>query len=133
MKMSMKSVQTRIRQFLRAHPRELREMDVVVGVSRGGLIPAALIATAIDKPLVSVYIDRRDRVFVDRGAWIRRKHILLVDDMVRTGKTFTKMLALLKRHKPASIKSFTLSCLQAAHARPTWTIITDRDQRMPWD
>lgn len=133
MNTSMKSVQSLIAAFLRAHRAELKRIDFVVGVSRGGLIPAAFIATAIDKPLTSVYIDRQDRVYLDRGAWLRGKRVLLVDDIVRTGKTFKKMLALLARQKPSSIKSFTLFCLSTATIQPTWTTLTSRDRTLPWD
>jgi adenine/guanine phosphoribosyltransferase-like PRPP-binding protein len=133
MKTDCKTVKKNIDRFLRQHKSDLRNIDVVVGVSRGGLIPAVFIATAIDKPLVTVYIDREDRVYLDRAAWIKSKRVLLVDDIVRTGSTFKKMLALLKRHHPKSLKSFTLFCLRAAHARPTWTTMISTDRLLPWD
>lgn len=133
MTVSMRSVQSMIDVFVRTHRRELADIDFVVGVSRGGLIPAAFIATKLDKPLVAAYIDRQDRVYLDRGAWLRGKRVLLVDDIVRTGKTFKKIEALVARHKPTSIQSFTLFCLDTATARPTWTTSTNANRRFPWD
>jgi len=129
----MESIQKQISQFLRVYGVELRQIDFVVGVSRGGLIPAAIIATALDKPLVSVYIDQQDHVYLDRGEWIIGKRVLLVDDIIRTGSTFKKMLDLLKQHKPKSVRSFTLYCLNGAVVKPTWTRLTKRDRVMPWD
>ncbi|MBI5794396.1 phosphoribosyltransferase [Candidatus Uhrbacteria bacterium] len=133
MKTSLQAVQKRIDQFLHHQRRELEKIDFVVGVSRGGLIPATLIATAIDKPLLAVYIDRQDRVYIDRPEWISGKRLLLVDDIVRTGSTLKKMLALLEQCKPTSILSFTLCCLKDASVRPTWTKMILKDRSMPWD
>ena len=65
----------------------LAGVDFVVGVSRGGLVPAALLATKIDKPLAAVYIDKNDEIFFDRGEWIAGKNVLVVDDIIRSGKT----------------------------------------------
>lgn len=131
--MKFAEVQKLVERFVRAHAGPLRTVDFVVGVSRGGLIPAALIATRIDKPLVAVYIDQKDRVYLDRKGWLRGKRVLLVDDIVRTGATLGKMVALLKKSGVREIKSFTLFCLRGARVRPTWTTLISRDQKMPWD
>lgn len=133
MNMTLAIIQRDTQRFIRAHQHELVAIDFVVGISRGGLIPAVLIATALDKPLVAVYIDRHDRVYLDRSAWLRGKRLLLVDDIVRTGKTFKKMRALLTRSRPKSIASFTLYCLKDASFFPTWTRRITSDRAMPWD
>lgn len=133
MNVSMPTVQSLLDTFVQKHRRKLQTIDFVVGVSRGGLIPAALIATRIDKPLVTAYIDRQDRVYLDRGSWLRGKQVLLVDDIIRTGKTFKKIQTLVSRQKPASIQSFTLFCLFNASIVPTWTTMTKQDNRFPWD
>lgn len=127
-------VEKQVEKFVRAHRARLKnEIDFVVGVSRGGLIPAVLIAVRLNKPLVAVYIDKKDKVYLDRKPWLSGKRILLVDDIVRTGKTFRKMLALLKKSGAREIKSFTLFCLKSSGLRPTWTTIISRDKKMPWD
>ena len=129
----MHRVQSVIAAFIHAHSTELAKVDFVVGISRGGLVPSALIATKLDKPLVAAYIDRQDRVYLDRGAWLKGKHILIVDDIVRTGKTFKKIEALVARHNPSSIQSFTLFCMVSSIVRPTWTTLTKTDRSFPWD
>ena len=73
----------------------LREnINFVIGISRGGLIPAALIATKLDKPLIAAYINREDKIHFDCYDWIVNKNVLVVDDIRRSGKT----LALLNEH-----------------------------------
>ena len=131
--MKLSQVQTLIKRFIRAHPELPRTIDFIVGVSRGGLIPAALIATRLDKPLIAIYIDRHDRVYLDRQEWLRGKRVLLVDDIVRSGATLGKMLALLKKSGVREVKTFTLFCLRGARVRPTWTTLVTRDKKMPWD
>lgn len=71
------------------------KFDFIVGISRGGLIPAAWIATHLNKPLVTAYINREDEVFADRIEWLTGKNVLLVDDTIRSGKTMNKIVDLL--------------------------------------
>ncbi len=71
------------------------DIDFIVGISRGGLIPAAMIATNINKPLVTAYIDKEDNVYFDKPEWIKDKNVLLVDDICRSGKTLKKIRTLL--------------------------------------
>jgi len=66
-------------------------IDFVIGVSRGGLIPAVWIATHLNKPLTVVYINKQDEVFIDRKDWIKNKRVLIVDDTIRSGKTIKKV------------------------------------------
>jgi len=61
--------------------------DFIIGVSRGGLIPATIIATSINKPLVTAYIDKQDNVYIDRIDWLKGKNVVIIDDIVRTGRT----------------------------------------------
>ena len=93
--------------------------DVIVGISRGGLIPAAIIAMKNDKPLVAIYIDKNDIMYLDRFQWIEGKHILLVDDIIRTGKTIIAAKQHLMRYGAERIDTFTL--------------YDTRNRVMPWD
>ncbi len=126
-------VEKQVEKFVLKYKKELKGVDFVVGMSRGGLIPAVLIATRLDKPLIVVYIDKNDQVYLDRAEWIQGKQVLFVDDIVRTGKTFSKILALLKKSGVREIKSFTLFYLRSSSIRPTWTTIISQDKKMPWD
>lgn len=86
----------------------LERIDFVIGVSRGGLIPAVWIATHLNRPLITAYIDKEDKVYIDRGEWIKDKNILIVDDTIRSGKTFTKINKLVTDCEAKEINSFFL-------------------------
>lgn len=76
------------------------EFDLVVGIGRGGVIPAALVSQKLGIPLEILRIRYRDDQHVplyDTPKMLERvcfafegKRILLVDDVSRTGKTFVR-------------------------------------------
>lgn len=109
------------------------EVEFVVGISRGGLFPAAYVATKLDKPLVVAYIDKKDNVFFDRSTWIKNKRILVVDDIVRTGKTLNKIVGLLKTKKPKNVKTLTIYSLFSAKKLSDFCLLTTTDILFPWD
>ena len=116
----------------------LIDIDFVIGMSRGGLVPAALLAGKIDKPLAAAYINKQDEIFFDRADWVKDKNVLVVDDVVRSGKT----LWLLKNYLdstsvPKSISFFTLfkikSLLDNNYKIPVFSREIDDDVVFPWD
>jgi len=131
-------IENRIKEFIDRNKELLNKVDFVVGVSRGGLVPAALLAAKIDKPLVGVYINKQDEIFFDRAEWINGKNVLVVDDIIRSGKT----LWLLKNHlgknaKPASISFFALykvvSLINDKYNVESFSRGTNEDIVFPWD
>lgn len=125
-------------EFVEDNREFLEKIDFVVGMSRGGLVPAALLAARIDKPLVAAYINKNDVIFFDRAKWINDKNILAVDDVIRSGKT----LWLLKNHlqkycQPKNISFLALyrvKSLQNENYRIqsfAWEI--NEDVVFPWD
>jgi len=94
--------------FIKKEKKELDSIDFVIGISRGGLIPAAWLSTKIIKPLVAAYIDKQDNVYFDRKEWIINKNVLIVDDICRSGKTLCKISKLIEKSNPKSIKIFTI-------------------------
>ena len=58
--------------------------DAIVGVSRGGLLPASIIARVLDVPLYcATHTDKG--VFIERGSDLVGKNVVVVDDTFRTG------------------------------------------------
>ena len=112
---------------------ELEDVDFVCGISRGGLFPAMLVATKLNKPLVVAYIDKKDIVYFDRSEWIREKKVLLVDDIVRTGKTLFLIKNLLTDEGAKEIKTLTIYDLISSDVDPDYSLMTKVDIRFPWD
>jgi adenine/guanine phosphoribosyltransferase-like PRPP-binding protein len=92
---------------------QLRDVDFIVGVSRGGLVFAAMIAAAINKPLVAVYVNKTKNyeISCDHFEWISCKKICIIDDIIRSGKTMQDIVDYFhKRGKGlANIKIFVLA------------------------
>jgi hypoxanthine phosphoribosyltransferase len=137
-KVAFGEIEEVIDEFVDKNREFLDKIEVVVGVSRGGLVPAALLAAKIDKPLAAAYINKQDEIFFDRGEWIAGKNVLVVDDVIRSGKT----LWLVKNHlqkccRPKSISFFVLfkvKSLQNEDYRiQSFSREIDEDVVFPWD
>jgi len=71
--------------------------DYIVGVKRGGLIPAIKLSHMIDKPLIMMSCQLRDdtdnRVkLLEAEALSRDRKILIVDDICDSGNTLQKII-----------------------------------------
>ena len=137
-KVAFGEIEEVIDEFVDKNREFLDKVEFVVGVSRGGLVPAALLAAKIDKPLAAAYINKQDEIFFDRGEWIAGKNVLVVDDVIRSGKT----LWLVKNHlqkccRPKSISFFVLfkvKSLQNEDYRiQSFSREIDEDVVFPWD
>jgi len=63
--------------------------DIVVGIARGGVIPAALLSKALGvKDMFTLKLERENdrRISADALPDISGKKILLVEDMLETGR-----------------------------------------------
>ncbi|OGI69688.1 hypothetical protein A3A09_03055 [Candidatus Nomurabacteria bacterium RIFCSPLOWO2_01_FULL_42_20] len=129
----LNSIGQKVNQFVIEHQAELADFDLVIGVSRGGLIPAALIAAKLDKPLIAAYIDRQNKVYLDKPEWIKDKKVLLVDDICRTGLTLSLIKKLAEEASPSLLKTFTLFCLSKSSFKTDYTTIIETDIKLPWD
>jgi hypoxanthine phosphoribosyltransferase len=127
-----------VNEFVGGNKEFLDKVEVVVGMSRGGLVPAALLAAKIDKPLIAAYINKQDEIFFDRGNWISGKNILVVDDIIRSGKT----LRLLKNCLQKNCRLKSISFFALYRVKPlqnenyniqSFSRETDEDIIFPWD
>ncbi len=129
----LNSIAKKINQFTSERENELAEFDLIIGVSRGGLIPATLIATKLYKLLIAAYIDRENNVYLDKPEWVKGKKVLLVDDICRSGLTLSKIKNLVELARPKLIKTYTLFCLTKSAFRPDFTTLIEEDLKLPWD
>jgi uncharacterized HAD superfamily protein len=77
--------------------------DVIVGVPRSGMLPASILALALDRPLSDT------RSFIERRNWRQgdknvqdciARRILLVEDSVNSGKALARNVALIRAARP---------------------------------
>jgi hypoxanthine phosphoribosyltransferase len=73
------------------------KFDYIVGISRGGLVPAVMLSHRLNLPLVPITWSTRDftkqehNLSVAQDLWAG-KNILLVDDINDSGKTFLDLV-----------------------------------------
>lgn len=93
------------------------KLDMIVAISRGGLVLARILSDFLDLPIFNIAIEsyadinesKEPRVTQDIGsAEIRGKKILLVDEICDSGKTFERAVAYLNSVEPLQIKSACL-------------------------
>jgi len=66
--------------------------DYVVGLTRGGLLPAMLISSYLDIPMETLRVSLRDHADTESNCWMAEdafdgKNILIVDDISDSGET----------------------------------------------
>ena len=93
------------------------EFDLVVGIARGGIVPALLLSGFLQKELAFIWLKYRDEtgdICYEKPQLMKEcnfdffgKRILLVDDRTRTGSTFDAAKNFLKG--AASIKTFAVN------------------------
>ena len=117
---SADQIQTRVAELAKEIERGLPDGDefVVVGVLKGSFIFMADLVRNIEKPLACDFIrvssyekDRSTGVVrfeFDTTQPITGKHVLLVEDIVDTGRTLKALLEHMKAKKPASLKVASL-------------------------
>lgn len=64
------------------------QIDMIVGIERGGLIPASIISYKLKLPMVSVNTDG----ITKSNLMISRKNILVIDDINDTGTTLKDII-----------------------------------------
>jgi hypoxanthine phosphoribosyltransferase len=84
---------------------EFPDVDLIVGIASGGVVPASLVAFHLNKPLDVMAINYRDednnprydvpQLLAEISEPITGKHILLVDDVSVSGKTLEAAKTLL--------------------------------------
>lgn len=87
---------------------DLPEVDMVVGIATGGIVPASLAAYKLERPLTLLHINyraedntpQRDAPYLLKPSTVQPppKRILLVDDVSVTGQTFNLARRLLPDH-----------------------------------
>lgn len=138
MKPTLNEIKLEVDNFVDNHKSFFDQIDIVIGMSRGGLIPAVLVSTKLNKPLVTAYINKKDEIFFDRSEWIKEKNVLIVDDIVRSGKTMNFLKTYLEKNtNPNSILIYTIYAVTSMRDNflniAVSTTEVKEDVKFPWD
>lgn len=107
------------------------EIDWIVGISRGGLVPAVILSHKMDKPLYTIGLSsyKKDvkvggdfHVYgLDPAFYVncRKKRILIVDEVCDSGETIVALKDLFARCTTIPPKFATL------HYKPTAIVVPD--------
>ena len=85
-------VEHQVQEILRQMQKDQWMPDYVVGLTRGGLVPANMISQYLDIPMHTLKVNLRDHAYVENNTWMAHdafinKRILVVDDINDTGAT----------------------------------------------
>ena len=104
------------------------DVDEIVAISRGGLTLGRLLSDFLRVPIFTIAIQsytdiKKQGVVTITGklqSSIRGKHILLVDDVSETGKTFHRAITYLKKDKPKKITTVAVYFKSHSDYRPDY-------------
>lgn len=94
--------------------------DYIVGITRGGLVPAVLMSHWLDVPLETLKVSLRDEGQTESNCWMAEdafngKNILIVDDINDSGATINWI-----------VEDWKTSCLPDD---PTWNDVWNKNVR----
>lgn len=119
--------------------------DIVIGIPRGGMILATLLAEMLARDLLSIYVSRRiNGIEVQETPFLKcmipqdiisDKRILLVDEITATGKTMQKAKEYLETMGVAQVKTCTLVNRSCGRYLCDYTYTRSRSDCnvFPWD
>lgn len=115
--------------------RFFHQFDLVVGIARGGIVPAYLVASYLKLPIEFVWINFRDehhnparkapKLLRPLQFQWKNRRILIVDDRSNSGKTLRLAKSLLSG--ATHIKTF------AINGPADYTLFDEECFKMPWD
>ena len=116
--------------------------DVIVGIAKGGVVPAVFLSSAFQVDFFPIKLSRRKNEVVvrDEPMWFIRptadiegQHVLLVDDISVTGRALAMAKSVLIDIGAAEVRTATLA-VHLESVRPDYYAIeTDDFIVFPWD
>ena|SRR3989338_5519881 len=111
--------------------------DLVIGIARGGVIPAVLLSNLLNVKDLLVLKVRKEgdgrKVVAEVVADVTNKKVLLVEDMLETGQSLIVTKAYLES-KGASVKTVCLYTMPITEIQPDFFIREVQEvQKFPWE
>ena len=122
---------------LALHVARAYDPDVVVGIAKAGVIPAAIIASLLQRELATIVIGRpkdgADPVLIaGPPASLRGRKVLLVDETCDSGDTLRLALHEVDAVRPADVR--TAVSFQTGKWSPDFhAFVTEKAIVLPWD
>ncbi|MGH7524639.1 MAG: phosphoribosyltransferase [Gemmatimonadales bacterium] len=122
---------------LAVHVARAYDPEIVVGIAKAGVIPAAIIASLLQRELVTIVIGRAqddaDPVLIaGPPASLRGRRVLLVDETCDSGETLKLARHAVEATRPKDIK--TAVSFQTGKWEPDFhAFVTEKAIVLPWD
>jgi len=116
--------------------------EVVVGIARAGVIPAAVIASILRVDYYSMNISRRDgearvrerpAILSAAPSQARDRRVVLVDEITTSGETLRLGLAAVRDVGPTEVRTATVFARPMGNAPDYHALETDSTVVFPWD
>ena len=116
--------------------------EVIVGIARAGVIPAAVVASILRVEFYSMKISRKDgdepvrqrpAILSAAPRQVQGKRVLIVDEITTSGETLRLALAAVRDAQPAEVRTAT-SFARTSGYQPHYSALTMNAQVIfPWD
>ncbi|HEY3934795.1 MAG TPA: phosphoribosyltransferase family protein [Gemmatimonadales bacterium] len=122
---------------LALHVARAYQPEVIVGIAKAGVIPAAIIASILQRDLVTIVIGRpRDdadpKLLSGPPSSLQGRRVLLVDETCDSGDTMKLAVHAMQAVAPASVR--TAVSFQTGKWQPDFhAFVSDKAIVLPWD
>lgn len=138
-KLSFDSIMIRLKELLP----ELQNLniDIIIGIKRGGLVPSAILAYKLNLPLYFIELRLYEDKYMPKKMYdspkliedlspeiVKGKRILLVDDINNTGQTIDMAKEILYKHEVAHIYTFSIIGKNVDY----YLFLKESCVRLPW-
>ncbi len=116
--------------------------DIVVGVAKGGVIPAVYLSSAFLVDFIPIKLSSRknEQVVHEMPVWhvkptasLKGKKVLIVDDIAVAGRTLEMAAAAVKECGASEVKTATIAIHKGSVSPDFYELCTDALIVWPWD
>ncbi len=116
--------------------------ELVVGIAKAGVIPAAVVASMLGCDFFSMKISRRagvervrerPKILTAAPRQAARRRVLIVDEICTTGETLRMALAAVRNVSPAEIRTAISFVRPGGYEPDYYALQTDDTIVFPWD